>query len=309
MGEFDLIDKFFTRSAGRDDVLIGTGDDAALVNAGDGDAVICALATLISNDGDRSHAEGEQFAEQLTRAAFNRLAARGASPSWLTLSLTLPEPLSDWLDGFSSALHATASAYGAALIGGDTTRGPLSATLFAHGLTSAEIFEPMRGLSAGDAVYVTGSIGVGMRSDQSDDAAMLPGIKDIPPRIDAGVTASGYVSAAADIRHSLAATLIDLLDRFGLGADIQADSLPVTGDSASLLQRAGGPKLLLETCEDSELCFLVPPDREPDFCAAMRALPTPCTRIGVICNRRGVHVDDKTMDDLRRNSAQPDPKA
>lgn len=289
MGEFDLIAKFFTRDSQRNDVLLGVGDDAALINIDAGACLACALATVAAEKAGLPYPEGSAFAQTLARAAFNRLAAQGAAPAWLTLSLTLPKPDAEWLDEFSRALHAAAAGYGATLIGGDTTRGPLSATLIAHGLgfeTSGRRLAP----AGGDAVFVTGAIGLGLQDKSTADCARQHPLNEVPPRVNAGMAAAPHVSAAVDIRRSLAATLTDLLDPFELGADIEADKLPVVAEAKTLLGRRGGAKLLIETSDDPELCFLVPRERESEFCDDMAKLPDPCTRIGIVTGRRGVRV-------------------
>ena len=131
MGEFEIIDKHFAREVHRNDVVLGVGDDAALVDVGAGHCMVCAMATAGDVAMDDSAAPG--FARELFRTACDRLAARGAAPAWFTLSLSLPEPRDAWLEGFSRALNEAVSGHGAALVGGDTTRGPLVATLVAHG--------------------------------------------------------------------------------------------------------------------------------------------------------------------------------
>lgn len=289
MGEFELIEKYFTRGPARDDVLLGIGDDAALVDAGTADSVACVLASVsIENAGAREPDAG-LLAHDLVCAAFNRLASRGIAPAWFTLALCLPKAQAHWLEAFSRALFAAASPCGAALIGGDTTRGPLAATLVAHGTLPVSM--GAKPPAAGSAVYMTGEIGRRWPATGRPAGAneSLPR-RSILPRVDAGTTAFAHVSAAADIRPSLAATLNGMLEPFELGAELEASALPVAEASAKLARGRDGARLLAETAADFELCFVVAPDREPAFRRAMETLPTPCTRIGVVSKQPGVRI-------------------
>lgn len=292
VGEFDLIERYFARGPSRDDVLIGIGDDAALVDAGAGHRVMCAIAARGTADAGTPAPEACELANYLVCAAFNRLASRGIAPAWYTLALCLPRPLDEWLERFSGTLFAAASPCGAALVGGDTTRGPLAATLVAHGVIgdapSPDLPLPM----AGSAVYMTGEIG--RRWPATPKGSTPEGRTPhrlVPPRVDAGIRAFAHASAAADIRLSLASTLRDILDPFELGVRLQPSALPVAAESARLIRRPGGAKLLAETAADYELCFIVVPAREPGFRRAMQALSTPCARIGVVTNKSGVRID------------------
>jgi len=272
-------------------VLLGVGDDAALVDVGTANSVVCALASASIEDTDGPEIDAGLIAHDLVCAAFNRLAARGVAPAWLTLALCLPKSQAAWVEKFSQALFTAASPYGATLIGGDTTRGPLTATLVAHGTTTSSVKAKRPIPAAGDAIYVTGAIGrrLSARSGAAPGNQRLVQ-ETIPPRVEAGLTASAHVSAAADIRLSLAATLNDLLDPFELGAELEAAALPVTDAAADLVGRKGGAKLLVETTADPELCFVITPDREQAFCRDMGMLSTPCTRIGAVSTNHGVQV-------------------
>jgi thiamine-monophosphate kinase len=290
VGEFELIEKFFAQESGRDDVLLGIGDDAALIDAGTSRSVACALASVNGGGAGAPQSDAGVLAHELVCTAFNHLASRGVSPAWFTLALCLPDPREDWLETFSRALFAAAAPCGAALIGGDTARGPLAATLVAHG--TLPVSTAAKPPAAGDAVYMTGKIGCRRPLQGAAAAADERISRLVPPRVDAGVAAAAHVSAAADIRRSLAATLSDLLEPFGLGARVDASALPVAEASAELARRPGGAKLLAETAADPELCFIVTPEREPGFCRAMDVLSTPCTRIGVVSRDAGVRIQD-----------------
>jgi thiamine-monophosphate kinase len=282
MHEFEIIDRYFTRGHERDDVLLGIGDDAALVRVEPSRAVVTAVVTLSSETHAEFQSSGGAFAAALMRSALNRLAARGAAPAWLTLALSIPEPDEDWLGEFSERLHALIATYGAALIGGDTGRAPLTATLVAHGVavpTPADLGTPR----IGDDIYISGTLGGALFSGPGDPGAP-------PPRVDAGLAAAPFAAAAGDIRESLAATLVRLLDPAGLGAVLERSRLPLADTAGQPLDRAVA-KRVVENSPDAELCWVIGAHAERPFNEAMAALDTPCVRIGRVGAEPGVHMD------------------
>ncbi len=145
--EFELINTWFAdQSAARADVHLGIGDDAALILLGDDQELItaCACAMAVGAAHERSTAPGptaiaepEQVAASCYDEAREALLAQHATPAWAVLCLSLEQADCDWLERFSSCLHACMRRHEVQLIGGDTTRGPTQATLFLSGYRSA----------------------------------------------------------------------------------------------------------------------------------------------------------------------------
>ncbi len=282
MHEFEIIDRYFTRGHERDDVLLGIGDDAALVRVEPSRPVVTAVVTLCGEAHAEFQSSGGAFAAALVRSALNRLAVRGAAPAWLTLALGIPEVDEDWLGEFSERLHALIATCGAALIGGDMVRAPLTATLVGHGAAApapADLGTPR----IGDGIYLSGTLGGALLSGPGDAGAP-------PPRVDAGLAAAPFAAAAGDIRESLSATLLRLLDPAGLGADLEHARLPLADTAGDPLDRAVA-KRSVERSPDAELCWLIGAHAERPFNEAMATLDTPCTRIGRVGAEPGVHMD------------------
>jgi thiamine-monophosphate kinase len=134
-GEFDIIDRYFRRPfRGRDDVVIGIGDDGAVLRVPDGRTVVTAAATLSATGWTDREGDGGRLGHDVMTMALEPLLRAGARPAWATLALTLPEANEQWLTAFSEGLFAAAQAHSVALVGGDTTRGPFTATVVGHGL-------------------------------------------------------------------------------------------------------------------------------------------------------------------------------
>ena len=135
VGEFDLIERYFCRPLpAREDVLVGIGDDGAVVRVDGEHTVVTTIATLSTAAWDASAGDPSRLGHDAMAMAIDQLTTAGAQPAWATLALTLPEADESWLAAFSDALFAVATPRCVALIGGDTTRGPFAVTVVGHGL-------------------------------------------------------------------------------------------------------------------------------------------------------------------------------
>ena len=135
VGEFDLIERYFRRSLPvRDDVLVGIGDDGAVLRVGGEHSVVTTIATLGGAAWNACAGDPSRLGHDVMAMAMEQLTAAGAQPAWATLALTLPEAEERWLAAFSDALFAVAIPLSVSLIGGDTTRGPFAVTVVGHGL-------------------------------------------------------------------------------------------------------------------------------------------------------------------------------
>ena len=137
-GEFELIERFFTRrGAQREDVLAGVGDDGALVDAPASGTLVFALDTLVEGTHFPAGFDARFVGHRALAVNLSDLAAMGAEPAWALLGLTLPPADENWLAGFSAGLDTLARRHGVAIVGGDTTRGPLTVSVALAGLVPA----------------------------------------------------------------------------------------------------------------------------------------------------------------------------
>ncbi len=267
--EFDIIRRFFTTAGSlRDDVLIGTGDDAAVLRVAEGYDLVSCSDTLVSGVHFRAGCSARAVGHKALAVNLSDLAAMGARPAWALLALTLPDADADWLSHFADGLLTLAERSGVALVGGDTTRGPLTVTITAHGLVPHGTALRRRGARVGDRICVTGTLGdAGLALQLQDQAATaLRARLDFPePRIEAGLALHGYATAVIDISDGLLADLGHLLEADRLGARLNVDALP---RSAAFLEVHASPgagpnpafhELPLTAGDDYELCFTVPP--------------------------------------------------
>lgn len=260
--EFEIIQRYFTRQQpGRDDVIAGIGDDAALLQVPAGMELVACIDTLVAGVHFPLDTSAAAIGHKSLAVNLSDLAAMGAQPAWATLSLSLPDNAPAWLDGFAQGFFALADRHRVQLVGGDTTRGPLVVTVQALGLIEAGTALRRRGAQAGDSIYVTGTLGDAGLALQLQAAAGsgLRARLDFPePRLDAGRQLRGLASAAIDISDGLLADLAHLLEADALGAVIDVDALPRSAD----FQAGAGAspsflELPLSAGDDYELCFTV----------------------------------------------------
>ena len=291
--EFEIIRRYFTRpQPRRGDVVAGIGDDAALLLVPADRELVVSMDTLVA---------GVHFPETTTAAAIGHkalavnlsdLAAMGATPAWATLSVTLPDNDPVWLEHFSQAFFELADRFDVQLVGGDTTRGPLSVTVQAHGFVPAGSALRRQGARAGDRIYVTGTLGdagLALRLGDQADPVLQQRLDYPEPRVNAGQLLRGYASAAIDVSDGLLADLGHLLAADNLGATINIDELPrSTAFTAATRQQPLFYELPLSAGDDYELCFTVPERGCHAVEAALSNQSIEFTAIGVIEQEPGI---------------------
>ncbi len=300
-GEFDLIRRYFTdRGTVRPDVVAGVGDDGAVLEVATGSQLVVVADTIVSGVHFLPDAAAADIAYRALAVNLSDLAAMGAKPAWATLALTMPQADESWVEEFAGAFDALARTHGVALVGGDTTRGPLAVTVQAMGLVPAGMALRRAGARAGDLVYVTGWPGdaaaglallQGRLSGQGADRSWLVRRFLRPdPRVEMGLKLRGIASACIDVSDGLAADLGQLTTASGAGAVLRADALPLSRALYALAGEERAREFSLAGGDDYELLFTVPPARRAQLSALQWAGAPAVHCIGEIVAGRGVQV-------------------
>lgn len=297
MREFDLISRIRERVASRDDVLLGIGDDAALLLPAAGMQLVVAMDTL--NEGVHFPAGTAPSAIGWKALAVNLsdLAAMGATPAWCALSLSLPEPDAGFIDGFLDGFLQLAQQHDVALVGGDTTRGPLSVCVTVHGFVEPGQALRRDGASVGDEVWVSGTLGdaaaalVQWRSGAAQTDAGLRERLDRPtPRLALGRALRAIASACIDVSDGLLADLAHVCKASGVGAEVDVAALPASDALLAAFDRPQRRAVQTAGGDDYELCFTAPPSCTAKL-ASLQA-ETRLTRIGRITAGQAVRARD-----------------
>lgn len=291
-GEFDLIARIRARVATRADVVLGIGDDAALLAPPSGRQLAVTADTL--NDGVH-FPRGTSPADVGWKALavnLSDLASMGAEPAWCTLSLSLPQSDPAWIDGFLDGFLDLAGQHGIALVGGDTTRGPLSISVTAMGLVEPGRALRRDGAHVGDEVWVTGTLGDaagGLAQLDRRSSPMLRERLDRPtPRVDAGRALVGIATACVDVSDGLIADLGHVCARSHVAARIEVAALPASVALREAFGEADRIALQASGGDDYELCFTAPAHAGAGIDAVSAHLGLQITRIGRIVAGEGV---------------------
>ena len=291
MNEFELVRRFFSaKAAQRDDVVLGIGDDAAILRVPDGMQLVATVDTLVEGVHFPAVLPAEAAGHRALAVSLSDLAAMGAEPAWTLLALTLPEADEKWLAGFARGFFALANRHGVALVGGNVARGPLSITVTAHGLVPHGLALTRHGAEPGDLIYVTGELGAaaaGLRLIQSGIEAqagerLRARFARPEPRIATGLALRGLASACIDISDGFFADLVHILQSSGAGAEVNVDTLPLAPEALELLGQAEARQLAFAGGDDYELCFSLPPSRAMQLNERVGKLDCRVTQVGVV---------------------------
>ena len=301
LSEFDLIERYFRGcGAKRTDVRVGVGDDAAILECSAGAELVAAVDTLVAGVHFPHGSPPASIGHRALAVNLSDLAAMGARPAWALLALTLPQADESWLSEFAAGMAALARAHEVALVGGDTTSGPLCVTVTVLGHVQPSSALLRSGGRPGDAVFVSGTPGdaaAGLAVEQSrltavdEVAAYLRERFLYPaPRLALGERLRGYVSACIDVSDGLLGDAGKLARASGCGVEISHSEVPV---SEALLRAVGEERareLALTGGDDYELCFSVRPAQVARLLAELPPERWGYTRIGTLREAPGADV-------------------
>jgi len=272
--EFELIARYFSGVGHPSDAQIASiplsiGDDCALISVPAGRELAISIDTLVAGRHFPIDANPYDIGQRLLAVSVSDLAAMGAKPLAFTLALTLPEVNQDWLDGFSRGLRKAASHYAMPLVGGDTTKGPLTLTVQVHGAVASGRALRRSGAVVGDGVFVTGSLGDAAAAlamiqrrlavvDTADQSYLLSRFYCPQARVTLAERLLDYASAAIDVSDGLLADLGHLCRSSGLAATIDSRRIPLSPVLNSLIAKQQAVNYALTGGDDYELCFTAP---------------------------------------------------
>jgi thiamine-monophosphate kinase len=300
--EFELIGRYFARDAGSGSAALGIGDDAALVAATPGHELVMTTDTLVCGTHFFPDVEPTALGHKTLSVNLSDLAAMGARPRWVLLAITLPDVDEAWLAQFASGFFELALKHDVVLIGGDTTRGPLSITVTAIGEVAQGRALRRDGACVGDGIWVSGQLGsaaLALRHRRGEfrlrgqDLKVCCAQLDMPmPRVDLGGRRIIKKSSAIDVSDGLIADTGDIARACGLGMEVRYGELPAI---SSVLRLKHDPQVrdaLLCGGDDYELLFTVPADAAERLDGMSASLGLALTRIGQVVPGAGVAVID-----------------
>ncbi len=236
MNEFELIARFFSRPPRAPAVVLGVGDDAALLAPAAGRQLVAAVDMLVGGRHFLADADPETVGHKALAVNLSDIAAMGAVPKWALLALALPDDDPPWVAAFAAGFTALADAHGVELVGGDTTRGPRNVCVTILGEVPAGQAITRAGARAGDDVYVSGQLGDAALAvaEGAGRIVLDPAVRDAcrarldrpVPRLELGVRLRGVATAMLDVSDGLTGDLGHILERSQVGAVVDLAAVP-----------------------------------------------------------------------------------
>jgi thiamine-monophosphate kinase len=264
--EFGIIRRYFTRDAKQPGVVLGVGDDGALLEPTPGLLQVQVIDTLVEGTHFLSNMDAADVGYRVVAVNLSDIAAMGARPRWMTLALTLWDKDEDWVERFASGLFAAASEHDVALVGGDTTAGDaVVASIHMTGEVEAGKALLRSGARVGDTLYVTGTVGDAaaglslIENGQRDDFLSRRFLRP-SARVGKGRELAGRAHGAIDLSDGLIGDLRKMLDASGVGAEVDVDRVPLSAALAARFDADAALGFAMTGGDDYELCFTARPE-------------------------------------------------
>jgi thiamine-monophosphate kinase len=293
LGEFDLIRRYFQKPGAvrrESGVLLGIGDDAALLELPAGMDLVAAVDTIVSGRHFLEGATPRSIGHRAMAVNLSDLAAMGAKPAWATLALTMPSAHPVWLEQFAAGLLGVAGEHGVELVGGDTTQGPLTVSVQLLGYVPHGRALRRDGAKAGDLLVVSGTLGdaaaglafskraAGPVSPHED--ALIRRFDYPQARVGLGIAARELANAAMDLSDGLVGDLPKLALASGLAAHVAVEKLPLSAALRSAVEIHQARDWALGGGDDYELLLAVPPAKYAELKGLADQLNLTLTPIG-----------------------------
>ena len=283
----------------RRDVAIGIGDDGAVTQVPEKQLLVTTTDTLVEGTHFLPNTDAAAIAHKAIAVNLSDLAAMGAEPAWISLSLSIPQADQAWLAAFADKIHQLSQYYGFQLIGGDTVQGPLAVTITAQGFVPTGSVLRRDGAALNDLVYVTGTLGdAGLGLDLLQDKLAINNKTDFDfltkrhwfptPRVLAGTTLRRLASACIDLSDGLIRDAQQIADASSVGMLIHLEKLPLSpalGNNIECLEQA--LSYATGSGDDYELLFTVSEDNRVTVETALQSYDIPFTCIGQVTGASG----------------------
>lgn len=304
LSEFKLIQNYFMRNQDKNPdprVALGIGDDCALLQTAPGTQLAISSDMLVSGRHFFPDVDPYTLGHKCLAVNLSDLAAMGARPLAFTLAIALPDADPNWLSAFSQGMFALADQHHCRLIGGDTTKGPLTISITIFGELAPNTALRRDAAKLGDDIWISGSLGDArlalaayrneLNLDPTQHLQAAQRMHQPTPRIALGIALRGIAHAALDISDGLSGDLGHILTASRVGAQINVDALPV-GEVLQSQAPARRREFCLNGGDDYELCFTAPAEKRDAIIQAGISSQTPLTRVGRIEAELGLRLID-----------------
>jgi len=299
--EFELIKKYFHDLTDQDpSVKCGIGDDAAIIQVPEGREVVLSMDTLLEGTHFPVDTSPSDIGYKALAVNLSDMAAMGAVPKWVLLSISLPESNEAWIKEFASGFLKLAKQHSISLIGGDMSRGALSITINIQGLVAVDSALKRDGAQKDDLIYVTGTLGdagVGLDIIQGKQsigneykAFFLNSLNRPEVSIEAGLRIREIANSAIDVSDGLVADLGHILDASHVGAEIEVKNLPLSEAMQQCMDETIAWNYALTSGDDYKLCFTASAEQHELIISTFKEINIPVSCIGMIKQEAGLQL-------------------
>ena len=294
MDEFGLIQQYFKRQfIPNSKVLLGVGDDAAILKVSEGQSLVVCADTMVSGVHFHPDVSPNSLGYKLAMVNLSDIAAMGAEPVWATLCLTLPGIDEVWLESFSNGLFEALDKCNVELVGGDTTEGPMTLSLQLGGEVVPDKALTRDGAAVGDDVWVSGNLGGAAYALDLLAENTCTGTFHLEPqlrlerpeaRVEVGLALRGLASACIDISDGLLADAGHLCTSSKVAIDFELAALPLHPSLSELNTPAMALPYALAGGDDYELLFTADSAQYDKIAELSDHLGIELTKIGSVVN-------------------------
>lgn len=298
--EFELIARHFTRPT--PGAVLGIGDDCALLRPASGCELAVSKDLLVEGRHFLAGTDAMRLGHKCLAVNLSDLAAMGAMPRWVMLGVALPAADEDWVEAFARGFFGLADRHHVELVGGDTTRGPLTVSVTVFGELPAGTALRRDAARQGDDIWVSGTTGeaaLGLAHLQGRTqiappllAHCLDRLEQPWPRLEPGLRLRGVAHGAIDVSDGLLADLGHILARSGVGAELELPRIPVAPALRACADAQLARDCLLAGGDDYELVFTAPVAQRAAIEALSFEPALPLTRIGRVVEGAGLRLLD-----------------
>jgi thiamine-monophosphate kinase len=296
--EFELIRRFFTRPSTDPGILLGIGDDGAIVRPAKDRELVVVIDTLVEGVHFPPGMNPADIGYRAVAVNLSDIAAMAATPRWMTLALTLTAANAEWLNAFSTGLFEAADEHSIELIGGDTTHGSqIVVTVQLTGDVQAAKALRRSGAAAGDDIYVTGTPGDAAAGlalslagsiNGTDERYLYRRFARPTARVVFARRLAAFASAAIDLSDGLHADIEKLLTASERGGRIDVEMLPLSPELLAVSGKDAAIDLALGGGDDYEIAFTAAPEQARAIRDLAADLALRVTRIGAVLTTGGL---------------------
>jgi len=292
MDEFEIIRRHFTQESYDESVVLGVGDDGAVLRPEIGKDLVTVIDTLVEGIHFPRGMRPRDIAYRAVAVNVSDIAAMGGRSRWMTCALTLRAANNEWLTDFAFGLRQAGQHYQVDLVGGDTTRGnQCVVSVQISGDVPKGKAISRAGAQPGDAIFVSGTpgdaaLGLTMLQEQLESRQdvdyghnLIRRFTKPNARAELAVRLVDYATAAIDVSDGLYADLVKLLEASGVGAEIEVLDIPLSDLLRKEVSLDDGIKLALGGGDDYEICFTAP---HHSIKASDAQAGVPVSRIGTV---------------------------